>query len=358
MAEKKKLSDLFDELADEEPPKDAPKKEEPKVDNPVITKEDKPEEKKKMTFDDMPPKRKSPFDPEEPVKENPVKIPVPEVSKVSFFKKKSPEIEFDLSPARALVKHVIMIYGNKGEGKTSLGLSFPASHVALSFDQKTESVRQSSKYKDDILVFDGTRYLDKSSPDEWLESSDRTWRYINKLLDSIPDIDEGKETSAPSLVIKQEGDYREYIKGNPDWFTVDAGEVFETIAEMVMRSRNGIMAFEGFANKNLWKERRMYIDQLLRKCIRKSKKGVLWTSYVQKDEIVENGEFVAKKDIPKYIDAVLRETDVVIRVERTTGRNGQQFFATVESSKWDRIPETGKTDITKKGIEALTKGEI
>jgi hypothetical protein len=359
MAEEKKknMMDIFKEMEGATPQKD--KKEE------AVEKVFARLEKEKMT--ESKPEKESPPEPEPkkeklvfpqptPDEESPVKVVKTTPPPAPFFKKKADETEFDLSPARALVKHVIMVYGNKGEGKTTLGQSFGSSQIALSFDQKTESVREHSKYKEDILVFDGTRYLDKSSPDEWLESSERSWRYINKLLDRIPDVDESK-TSTP-LVIKQEGAYREYVSGNPDWVMIDAGEVFETVAEMVMRSRNSIQAFEGFANKNLWKERRMYLDQLLRKCTRKASKGVVWTSYVSKDEIVENGEFIAKKDVPKYIDAVLRETDVVIRVERVTGKTGQCFFATVESSKWDKIPESRKIDVTGKGVEALAKGEI
>jgi hypothetical protein len=102
----------------------------------------------------------------------------------------------------------------------------------------------------------------------------------------------------------------------------------------------------------------MYLDQLLRKCLHKAKKGVIWTSYIKQQELIENGEFIAKKDAPRWIDCILLETDVVIRVDRTTGKSGQCFFATVESSKWSSIPESGRTDITKKGIETLTKGEI
>jgi hypothetical protein len=351
MDEKKKrdLSSLFGEVASATPP--PVKKEEKPVETPKPEPEPakvEPPEPVKLTF--------SKPESDEEIEKKPSPLPKAPSATPIFFKKKADDEELDLSATRALIKMVVMIYGYKGEGKTSLGQTFGESQIALSFDQKTEQVRQHSKYKDNILVFDGTRYLDKSSPDVWLESSERSWRYINKLLDRIPDVDVAKDASP--LVIKTDGAYREYVSGNPDWVMIDAGEVFETVAEMVMRSRNSIQAFEGFANKNLWKERRMYIDQLLRKCLRKAAKGVIWTSYVQKDEIVENGEFMVKKDVPKWIDAVLRETDVVIRVERATGKVGQSFFATVESSKWDKIPESRKVDITGKGVEVLAKGAI
>jgi len=59
-----------------------------------------------------------------------------------------------------------------------------------------------------------------------------------------------------------------------------------------------------------------------------------------------------------WIDCVMRETDTVIKVERSTSKTGQTFYATVQTSKWEKIPETGRVDITDKGIEALCKGEI
>ena len=314
----------------------------------------KEEKKPKEQPKEEPKKEEQPKEPEK--RPEPEKEPEPKQAAFSFEKiPKKKDDEFDLSATRALAKHVITIYGNKGDGKTTVGQFFGDSQVSISFDSKTEEVRRNSKFGDNILVFDGTRYLDKTSPEAWTESAERTWRYINKLLDRIPDIDAGKEESAPNLSIAEKGDMRDYASGNPDWFMVDAGEVFEQIAEMTMRYRNGLKAFEGFPNKNLWKERRMYLDQLVRKCLRKARKGLIWTSYVRQEEVIEKGEFVTKKDAPKWIDVVLLETDVVIRVERSSGKNGQVFYVTVESSKWTRIPETGKVDITNKGIEAIMK---
>lgn len=256
----------------------------------------------------------------------------PKIEAKPFFKKKSAEIEFDLSPAEKLAKHVVMIYALKGHGKTSLAFSFPGSHVCLTFDNKSQAIAEEAKETERITVYNGVRYLDKTSGDSWLESADVSWRYINKVLDSLQD--------------------------KPDWITVDGGEIVHTMLEMVMRSRNNLAPFAGIANKNIWKERRMYIEQLLRKCLDKSKKGVIWTSYIDKDELVEDGDFVTVRDVPRWIDAVLYETDVVIKTERKTGKVGQEFYATVESSKWKVIPETGKVDITGKGIESLAKGEL
>ena len=89
-----------------------------------------------------------------------------------------------------------------------------------------------------------------------------------------------------------------------------------------------------------------------------SRKGVIWTSYIDKDEKIVDGNFVTKADMPKWIDAIMTETDTVIKVERETSKGGQQFFATIETSKWKALPESGKTDVTGKGISILARGDL
>jgi len=250
--------------------------------------------------------------------------------------------DFNLSSAFDISSHIILPYGDKGDGKTWASMSIGGSQFWLSFDNKTESIRRESFSNKPITVKDAVRYYDRSSPEAWILSSDASMRYINMILNQIPDIDESHPPTDK----------------NPDWIGIDCGEIYELMSEMEMRYNNNLKAFEGFANKNLWKERRMYIDNLLRRCIRKAKKGVIWTCYTDRKEIIDKGEFITKKDVPKWIDAVLRETDVVIRVERESTKDGQHFFATVESSKWSKIPECGRTEITKKGLPILIKGDL
>ena len=349
MADKKDISDIFasfnksEEEKKEETESTESKEEvkEPEEKETETKTEEKPaEEEKKEQEPEKEPETKEEKK-EEPKKEEPKKED--KTTDLPFLKKKTPSTnevpvakkkddEFDLSPASPNPKHIILVYGLKGSGKTTLSFSFPKTHQCLCFDNKAVAIAEQTDKKDSILVFDGSRYMDETSPDNMLESSDRTWRYINKLLDTIEE--------------------------PPDWIMVDGGELFHTTAEMIMRYRNNLMPFQGIQNRNLWKERRMYIDQLLRKCIQKSKKGVIWSSYIEKDEIIRDGEFVTKADVPKYISAVMRETDVVIKVERETDKAGQKFFATIETSKWPLLPETPRTEITGKGIKALAKGDL
>ncbi len=263
--------------------------------------------------------------------------------------------EMDLSPAGDLGTHTITVFGLKGSGKTFLSLSFPGTFFALTFDNKTQSVANENKYAkictklgyknptDKVTVFNGVRYYDRTSPDNWLKSADFSWVYINRILDSLS---EGKLKNLQGNPIER-----------PDWILIDGGEIVHTMLEMVMRNRNGLMAFQGISNRNVWKERRMYIETLLHRCQEIAKKGVIWTSYIQKDEIKEDGDFVSIQDVPKWVDAVLYETDVLIKTERKTGKSSQDFYATVESSKWDIIPETNRILVTDRGASAVIKNK-
>ena len=101
----------------------------------------------------------------------------------------------------------------------------------------------------------------------------------------------------------------------------------------------------------------MYIDQLHNKCIGIAKKGVIYTTYVKKDEIKKDGDFVTIEDVPKWVDAVMYYTDVVIRVRSKHSDEGAKFLAIIESSKIKNLP-TGKiANVTNGGYKDLVVGE-
>ena len=227
------------------------------------------------------------------------------------------EDEFDFAEVEEPTpKEVYLIYGHKGHGKTYLAMTFPGTIVILSFDRKSALVKaQHFRGQKRIKVFDVVKYLDYSTPERWLETAEKTFRYLNALLDYIAE------------------------KIQPDWIVIDGAEIFQQICEMTMRYRNNLMPFQGVKNLNLWKERRLYIRQIHNKALSIAKKGLIYTTYVDKDEIVIDGELVAKKDVPRWIDAIMYETDTVIRVrsiaaDGAEGLGGRKFIAIVESSKW------------------------
>jgi len=265
---------------------------------------------------------------EKPAEEAPAPTPRP-------APKPAVEEKFDLSEAKGTGKIVFMIYGLKGHGKTDLAFSFPGKVACLSFDRKSLPIKV-NRYKNDerIKVYDAIMYMNKDSAENYLESCDKTFRYTNALLDHIAKNFE------------------------PDWVVIDGSDILSRICEMTMRYRNNLMPFQGIANRNLWKERNLYIDQIHNKSTKIARRGVIYTAYTDAHEIVKEGEFIIKEDIPKWVGDIMTETDVVIKVESVRDKSGgQTFFATVESSKNKRIPTGKREDVTNVGVKALVRSD-
>lgn len=281
--------------------------------------EEKPLETSKAESDEF-------FGEEEATEEAPIKVEKP--------KPQATEEKFDVSDAKSTAKIVFMVYGLKGDGKTFLTFSFPGTIFCLSFDRKSLPIKEKD-FKNDprITVKDSIRYLDKSSSEGYLESCDKTFRYVNYLLST------------------------EATKSMPDWIMVDGSDIFSKICEMTMRYRNNLMPFQGIKNRNLWKERNLYVSQIHNLTSKIAKKGVIYSAYLDKHEVVEEGEFIIKEDIPKWFGDIMTETDVVIRVVAPFEKAGKRFYAIVQSSKSKLIPTGLKKDVTDVGIKALIQKE-
>ena len=240
------------------------------------------------------------------------------------------EVEFDFEEDKGTTKTVFMVYGLKGHGKTTFAFSFPGTIACLSFDRKAKRVKDAVfRGADRIKVYDAVRYMVYDTGDELLESSELTFRYVLALLDHLRDV----------------------VK--PDWVVIDGSEILQRICEYVMRYRNNLTAFQG-VQLSLWKERRMYIKQVHDRAFNAAGKGVIYTAYVDNREIVRDGDLVLKEEVPKWIDAIEYETDVVIRVEARKGKDGKyHFYARVDSSKDPRIPTGVVKDVTGKGLSAF-----
>ena len=92
------------------------------------------------------------------------------------------------------------------------------------------------------------------------------------------------------------------------------------------------------------------------KALNNCKKGLIYTTYTTKDEIIIDGTITIKKDIPKWIDAIMYETDVLMRIDRRKAKtDGDQFFVKIESSKVKEFPDGKELDITNKGVQEIVK---
>jgi intein/homing endonuclease len=110
--------------------------------------------------------------------------------------------------------------------------------------------------------------------------------------------------------------------------------------EWTMRKRHGIGPFEGIANLNVWKERRMYIRDVHYKALNLAKRGIIYTTHAETDEVIISSEIVHKKKVPAWIDVLIYETDYVLMVE--FDEKDKNFVVKVVTSKNDKKLPTGK----------------
>lgn len=243
----------------------------------------------------------------------------------------SEDDEFDFSPEEPTEKEVWLMAGEKGEGKTDAALSFinrseEDTMVAIAFDNKTVRVWEKRYNKNPrVTVFNGMRYYKFSSKDGITKAAARSYKYLMKLIDRIE-------------------------KVKPDWILIDNSELFtRKIAEYYARYNWKLPPFSG-AEWKLWDERNHYIQELFMRCYDIAKKGVIYTTYIrQTDTLIEDGRVIAKKETPKWVDAIKYETDFVVKTWREPG--SKTFLAEIISSKDDGLVPTGSIyDISDVGL--------
>lgn len=316
----KELEETVPEPETEQPqPETKPEPEITEVPTPPPTSEQKPEESSEAK-------------PEPEPKEEEFKLPeVTETPKEE--KKEEAEIsEIEVTEDAPPMKEVYLIYGDKGHGKTSLAFGFEGEIACLSFDRKSAIIK-ATRFKNDprIHVFDVVKYMNYYDQKTLTESSAFTYDYVLKILDYIE------------------------RKLNIDWIVIDGAEIFHQICEWTMRHRHGIGAFEGFPNLNLWKERRILIRKVHNRCLDIAKKGVIYTTYQTKDEIVVQGELITKKDVPKWIDVLIFETDYVIHVD-VNPATGSYVARIVTSKNDEKLPSGRVFDVTNRSLWEAVKG--
>jgi len=231
---------------------------------------------------------------------------------------------FEIEEEKPVNKYVIMIYGDKGTGKTVTALSFQGELCVLSFDRKAMPIKM-SMYNGDkrIHVFDAVKYMDWH-PEKVTESSSKTFDYILKVLEYCGE------------------------KIKPDWVIIDGTEIMEQIVEFAMRHRHGLGPFQGIANLNVWKERRLMLRQIHNKAYSIAKKGIIYTTYTHYEDIVIEGELVTRKEVPKWIDVIMFETDAVLKTEYNS--RDRVFSVKVVTSKIKELPTGNVYGVTNKPL--------
>src|SRR3990167_1948211 len=238
--------------------------------------------------------------------------------------------EFVFEEARNNGKVVFTIWGRKGDAKTSTALGFPGTLACLSFDGKTNIIKKTMFNDDDrIRVYDALKY-DERGLEKRLDSAVRTKEYLAFLLDNIS-------------------------KNPPDFILIDGVETFTRIMENVMRKKSNLGPISGVPTNN-WKMRKALVDSFHLRCFNIAKKGVIYTTYPNdstRNEIVQEGTVITRKELPKYTDLIIEQTDVVIRVtnDYDSKSSSSSIKLRCDSSKYPSIIRTGTAiDITGKKV--------
>lgn len=187
-------------------------------------------------------------------------------------------------------KMVIVVHGEKGAGKTTTLYSLPGRKLVLTFDNKSQGIWAGEPFRFDpnIKIVNAVRYYKDTQPEEITESADKTIRYLKYAIEQ----------------------YKESWR--PDWVILDAFEVIEQLAEMKMRYMHKVGPTQGFAELSWWKDRRIIIRDIYRSALDAALMGVAMSVYTEYKNIIEEGSIRATKKAPRYVDAVLMETDIVM----------------------------------------------
>ena len=226
-------------------------------------------------------------------------------------------------------KTIITIAAKKGCGKTRMALGFPGKICVLCFDHKATAIKDSDYGGDSRIRIDDA--VEHYTPDSDLvrESATKSYNYILWLLDKYKELEQ------------------------PDWIVFDASAVQAKMAEFVMRHREKLQPYQGIANRSVWKIRNAILDTMHQKAVKIAKKGVIYTTYTEYNEIVQDGTTITKKEVPKYVSDILMETDIVLVIEKVYDVKNHKttFFLRCDSSKYCDVIKTGfYEDITGRAV--------
>ena len=207
-------------------------------------------------------------------------------------------------------KPVVLIYGKKGSGKTTSLLSFPGSILALSFDGQTAIIKEMLG-REDVKVFDIAGAVS----------------HLDPLLQGVEAINLAKHI---------------LIHNKADWVLLDGIEMLNIFAERRMRYNNQLTLSQGFKERNMWKERNAYIDQIHNLSVKHSEVGVLYTTFETVQEEEEEDE-VKNEVVPKYVSRMMWASNIILHIVAKHREGKNNYFIHVDSDKGNMLFRTGDT---------------
>lgn len=219
-----------------------------------------------------------------------------------------------------------MIHGRKGTSKTTLSLGVPGDILVLSyedFDNVTDPIK--SFYGDDPRFqcknFD--QFFSEEDGEILKDSSNLVYDLTVKLL---------------KIAIAKDIKF--------DWVLVDGFQNMATIAQMKMRYKHGVGAFAGVKNRNIWNERKIFLNEFFRLCKKVAKYGVIFASQ-DVSSVDDDGKYSEPSWMGKVKDDMKTIVFTSIKTRQVGSKSKNTFHANIISCKSSGLSEQLEITIKK-----------
>ena len=222
----------------------------------------------------------------------------------------------------------IVLFGDKGTGKTMTAFSFPGNILAIGLESANNLTMPHEVFfsrTKRIQIKNLDPFIDESTPERFLETANRAFEILVQLLQNAK-------------------------KQQFDWIILDGLQKLVKICEMRMRFVKDLGFVEGFKQLTIWNMRTLYINQIYKELVAAAKHGVIFTSQNVYQEARFGDEKGVKKE-PAWKARIMEDTTTVVymmREEMNLGNDKKlEFTAYVDSCKLSGF--TGKLNLTLDG---------
>lgn len=231
-------------------------------------------------------------------------------------------------------KFVFVVYGKKGEGKTSTAMSLVGNNQTvgcISFDGMSQIIQQNffpemkadfynaMRYKEITIERIGNKVIPVASVANACKNSYELFNYMENM--------------------------KEY-----DWIIVDGLNILERMVEGLMREAEGKQYSDGIINPMAWRRRNDSINAVFDYALSKARIGVIYTVYTSDKILKENGIETDIIELPHYVGDVAYKSHVVIRTKVRNDKDGRRYICIIDSSKIKNIKSGDEIDITNKRL--------
>lgn len=248
-------------------------------------------------------------------------------------------------------KKIVFVHGDKNDGKTIAAYGFledDETALVLSFDNKSSrplDVKEGLKFLRNapitIHVINASKHYNMTDDATMLSTAELTYFYVVKILTDYMDPDNEKAM----------------INGKaPDWIIIDGVDRMKSIFEMYMRKKNGLQPVAGVPIY-MWQDRKNCLDNVYDKSLQGSTKGVIFISYSDVKELVDNCTVVKRKEVPKWFGKLKEETDIEIRAHAERDGKNSKYFAKICGSKFPNSYPDGDYEITGRRLCDVIHGD-